>query len=63
MERVRGFEVVSEKHRTAKDIFTDEKKKKHLKALKKAKKSAKDARYASQMSRKQVMMLAKVSSE
>ena len=38
----------------------DEKKKKHARALKKARKSAKEARYASQMSRKQVMMLARV---
>lgn len=29
MERIRGFEVVVDKHRTAKDIFTDEKKRKH----------------------------------
>ena len=38
----------------------DDKKKKHAKALKKARKSAKEAKYASAMSRKQVMMLAKV---
>lgn len=38
----------------------DEKKKKNSKALKKARKSAKEAKYASKMSKKQVMMLAKV---
>lgn len=29
MERIRGFEIVADQYRTAKDIFTDEKKKKH----------------------------------
>ena len=29
MDKIRGFEVVSEKHRTAFEVFTDEKKKQH----------------------------------